>query len=234
MAMKRTSIGKLFILAFLITVFLLVSILFVSSLLENKRESYISDETQQVYNSLNEMQIFLLMSETYGQDMACLAFDAKLKELDKTVWSLGQKIDQYRVASEEFRKNPYYQAQKHLFNENEVFYMMLLQKLKKECSFRQAVIAYFYQNSADCTKCDDQAYVLSDINRDIDPEVAIFSFDHDLNLTTVNLLERFYNVTQFPCVVIDDQTFCGIRGKAFIEQQMCLSNPEISLCANAS
>ena len=223
---------QLFGIALLITLFLFVSILLLSNLMEDKRQQYLDQETQKIYNNLNEMQTFLLMSQTYGSDMACLAFDAKLKELDQTMWSLGQKIDQYRVASEEFRKNPYYLNQKMVFNENEVFYMMLLQKLKKECGFTQTVIAFFYKNADECRKCDDQSFVLTDIKRDIAPDVAIFSFDADLNLTTINLLAKYYNVTQYPCVVIEEKTFCGMQDKGFIVQQMCASNPAMPLCTN--
>jgi len=224
----------IFVIAFFITLFLLGTILIIGQLMETGRQQYLNEETQGVFNNLNEMQTFLLMSETYGDKMACLAFDAKIKQLDKTLWSLGQKIDQYRVASEEFRKSPYYQQQKSVFNENEVFYMMLLQKLKKTCGYKQAVIAFFYRNSADCPKCDDQSYILTDLNREIDPEVAIFSYDHDLNLTSVNLLEGYYNVTSYPCIVLDDQTYCGIRDRAFIVQKMCENEPSISICPNVS
>lgn len=231
MAVKHHT-TYLALLSLLITALLLLALLFLSGILESKRQTVISDGSQQVSSGLLEMQTFLLMSELYGREMACLAFGEKLKELDTTIWILGQKIDQYKVASEEFRKNQYYVVQKRHFNENEVLYMILLQTLKRECGFHQAVIAFFYQNSRDCGKCDDQSFILSDINRDYDAEVAVFPFDTELNLSSVRLLSKYYNITQYPCVVIEDVPYCGIQDKEFILEKVCAAEPNLSFCSN--
>lgn len=233
MKKKRRFPKIIFFLAFLITLFLLLSLFIINTFFDDAREQYINDEMQQMFNSLNEMQTFLLMSETFGDEMACLASAAKLQELDKSVWKLGVKIDQYRVASEEFQKDPYYLKQKKLFNENEVFYMMLLTKLQRECNMSQGIISFFYQNSADCKKCDDQSFILTDINREYDDDISIFSFDVDLNMTTLKLLEEFYNITSYPCTVINDQSYCGIQGKEFILQHVC-DNQSLSFCEELS
>lgn len=221
---------NLFLVALAITLFLLSTIFLVGSALDGGREEVIDEEMQGMYNSLNEMQTFLLMSEIYGDEMACLVFDEKLRELDRSMWDLGRKIEQYRTASEEFRKSEYYARQKRLFNENEVFYMMLLTKLKQECGYDQAIIAFFYRNAEVCRKCDDQSFVLSDINRDIDDEVSIFSFDLDLNLTSIDVLKRYYNLTELPCLVIDEQTFCGMMSKREVLEKACISSPKTSVC----
>jgi len=233
MAMKSQT-KRMLVVALLITAFLFLSLFLLSSLFDQRRQSFLDSETQKMYNSLNEMQTFMLMSETYGNEMACLAFDAKLKELDTSVWDLGRKIDQYRVASEEFTKDPYYLEQKKVFNENEVFYMMLLQKVKQTCGFKQVVIAFFYQNSEDCKKCDDQSFVLTDINDEIDDEVSIFSYDADLNLTSVNLLKTYYKIDQYPCIIINDRAYCGMFDKKFVMEKICEAEPTISACITAS
>lgn len=222
--------AKIMLIALFITVFLLVCVLLVASLLDQKRKDYVAEETQKIYQNLNEMQTFMLMSETYGNEMACLAFDAKLKELDRTIWETGLKIDQYRIASEDFVKSPYYRDQKVVFNENEIFYMMLLQKLKRECEFNQVTISFFYIKAEECKKCDDQSFVLTDINKIIDPEVAIFSYDMDLNVTSVGLLAKYYNVTEYPCLIIEEEKFCGMQDKALILSRICQAQPETSIC----
>jgi hypothetical protein len=225
-AMKKT-VG---LLALLITVFLLATILLISSSLEKRRQNSLDTEMQKIYNSLSEMQVYTLMSDIYGGKMACIAFQEKLRELDKSTWELGLKLDQYRVASEEFRKDPYYVEQKQIFNENEVLYLMLLKKVKKECEMQQSVVLFFYKNSDDCKKCDDQSFILSDINREIDRELAVFSFDTDLNLTTINLLTTFYEIKEYPCIVVEDTPYCGIQDKDFIVQKICTALPNISIC----
>jgi HJR/Mrr/RecB family endonuclease len=218
------------ILALLITIFLFATVLLVSSTFEQRRQVYLDTEMQKVYNSLNDMQIYMLMSDTYDQKMACIAYKEKLRDLDKTTWQLGQKIDQYRAASEEFRKDPYYLQQKQVFNENEMLYLLLLKKVKETCDMQQSIIIFFYQNSDDCKKCDDQSFILTDIHRDIDKDAAIFSFDIDLNLTTVRLLREYYDVKELPCVVIDDHPYCGIQGRDFIVGKICENVTTLPQC----
>lgn len=221
---------SIFIFALAITVCVFLSVLYIGNVFDSKREAVINQETQETYASITEMQTFWLMSESYGGDMACLAFKTKLQELDQSVWNLGIKLDQYRVASEEFRQSQYYKDQKKLFNENEVTYLLLLRKVQSQCNYKQSILLYFYKNSKDCSNCDDQSYVLTDINTQIPNEVSVFSFDTDLNITTINLLEQYYNISEYPCTVVDDTPYCGIRDKKFLIDAICKSEPNISVC----
>lgn len=226
MAIKKRLFGY----ALLITIFLFATILLISNIFEDKRQEYINSEVQSMYNNFNEMQTFMLMSEAYGDEMACLAFKNKLRELDQSIWDLGRKIEQYKVASEEFQKNPYYYNQKTKFNENEIFYMLLMKKLKKQCDMDQVIISFFYKNSEDCKKCDDQSFVLTDINKDIDEEISIFSYDVDLNLTSIDLLIEYHNITEFPCTIVEDGKYCGMYRKDFFMEKICEESPSIQGC----
>lgn len=212
---------KILIAAFFITLFLFMTILALGSFLDQKREETINSMGAETYNQLTEMQTFMLMSEIYGDSMACLAFKAKLQELDTSVWDLGLKIDKYRVATEEFAKDPFYIQQKKIFNENEVLYLLLLSKIQKHCLYNQQIILFFYRAAKECPKCDDQSFVLTDIKEDLENEIAIFSFDTDLNITSVQLLSTFYNISTYPCIVIGDKSYCGIQDKAFITKTLC-------------
>ncbi|MBI4448512.1 hypothetical protein HY641_00605 [Candidatus Woesearchaeota archaeon] len=221
---------SIFSLALLITLFLLSTVVLIGILLDNKREVRISDLSADMIKSISEMQTFELMAETYGDSMACLAYRSKLEHLDKSVWDLGIKIDSYRVASEEFQTDPFYLEQKKAFNENEVTYMMLLLKIQKNCNYTQPVLAFFYANSERCAKCDDQSFVLTDIKKSAKKEISIFSFDTDLNLTTVDLLTKYHRIEELPCVVMGGEKFCGMHDKEFFVKRLCeVSN--ISICS---
>jgi len=226
MALKK----NLLLIAFLITVLMLLSLLLLSKIMDNSRANYLDDQVRTLYEEFNDFQTFFLMAQAYGDEMACLAFDTKIKEMDKSIWKLGQKIDEYRAATEQFRKSGYYYEQKKTFNENEVLYLVLLKTLKERCGFNQEIILFFYRNSEDCKKCDDQSFVLTDINKDIDQEIAIFSFDMDIDITKVNLLSKFYEINELPCLVINETTYCGIRDKDFIINTICETQPSISAC----
>lgn len=213
--------NKILLLAFFITLFVFLSLLLLGTFLDNERFNQLDEQFNELQVNINDVQRLMIMSDVYGDEMVCVAFSSKLSDLDKTIWDLGIKLEQYRVASEEFQKDPYYTAQKRLFNEQEVLYLTLLTQIKDTCNYSQPIITFFYSNAKDCTKCDDQSFVLSDINMEMDEQVSIFSFDTELNLSSIRILQEFYGLGNLPCIVINEETFCGIKSKKFILEKIC-------------
>lgn len=215
--------------AFLITIILLLSIILIGSVLNKGRKNFIDEQMQSV-NDISDMQVYLLMSDTYGDKIACLSLKSKLKDWDKSLWDLGNKLEQYRIASEEFSKDEYYLEQKKQFNEKQQLYLIFLTKIKSDCNLNKTIITFFFQNSKDCNKCDDQSYILTDIKRKAGDDVAIFSFDADLNITNINLLMEYYGVNEFPCIIINEKKYCGIQDRNFIVEKICKDTPVPELC----
>ena len=228
--------NRVLLLAFFITLFLFLSFLVIGEILNKERESELDVRFDEMQSHINDVQLLMLMSEIYGDQMACLGFEAKIKEFDETIWTLGSKLDQYKAASEEFQKNPYYAAQKKLFNEQEVLYLMLMKKIYEKCDFGETyewpiIISYFYGDSKTCDKCEDQAHVLTAVNLEIDEYVSIVSFDTELDVTGVEILMDFYDVDSLPCIIINEKKFCGIRSKDFIINEIC-KNKDLDICKN--
>jgi len=222
---------NLFLIAFLITVCLLSVILIIGNIMNNSRKTYVNDQMQ-IITDVSELQVYSLMTDVYGDKMACLAFNKKLQQWDKSLWDLGLKLETYRTATEEFQKDQFYIDQKNKFNDNEVLYLMFLTKVKKECKFNQNIVSFFYQNSYDCKKCDDQSFILTDIKQELGENVSIFSFDADLNITNTHILMDYYDIKELPCIVINEQKYCGIQDKKFIMQKLAEnSNKSINTSA---
>ncbi|MGM5482451.1 MAG: hypothetical protein ACQESF_03235 [Nanobdellota archaeon] len=230
MEIKKT----LALISLIITVFLFLTIIFMGSILNDEREEYIDTQFKNIHNDFNNMEALSLMAESYDNKMACLAFEKQLKDLDGNIWKLGEKLEKYKAASEEFYKSEYYQKQKRIFNENQAYYYLLMRKMVEKCNISKSTILFFYKNSDVCEKCDDQSFILSDINKrdddDGNQEMAIFSFDSDLNISTINILERYYEIKQYPCLIIEGEKYSGIRGEKFIMQKVCESNKELYVC----
>ena len=51
----------------------------------------------------------------------------------------------------------------------------------------------------------------------------------DLNLTNVHLLSEYYEIAEYPCIVINEQKFCGMQDKSFILRKMC-EQSNLSVC----
>lgn len=217
MAIKK----EIIILSFFITLSLFLTFLLVGDFLNSKRQQSIDARFEGMYSDISDMQNILLISSVYNGTIACQAINTKLNNMDKTIWDAGLKLEQYRVATEEFQKSSYYYDQRKSFNDNEVTYLMLLIQIKKKCDYNKPIISFFYENSAVCTKCDDQSFVLDDIKREQGNNVNIFAFDADLNLTSVDIVKNSYSVGELPCVVINDNKYCGIQSKDFIMSKIC-------------
>jgi hypothetical protein len=222
---------KIFVKAFLITLALLLSVYSLNLYLNYEREKVIDERMREVVDEFEEFQALNALMEVYGQNATCMTLNSRIKLLDSNIWRLGDKIDNYRQLSREYMNDPYYQLQKQKFNRQEVIYLAILKAMKRSCQLNQTEILYFYQKGEECKTCDDQAYVLTYFNQRIDPEIAIFSFDADLNLPSVDVLRSLYNVTEYPCLVVEDSVYCGLRDKVELQGILCdRSGNSLSLC----
>jgi len=203
---------RIFIAAFLITILIFISILFSNYLLDNKREDIVTERMDSFIEQYEEIQTLLLMSEFFGEDATCDALGSALSNMNKDVWELGIKIDSYRQATEDFMNDPFYLEQKKRFNRKEVLYFTMFKKMNEMCQTNQHIISYFYKRKENCPDCDTQSFVIADIKRS-NEGLAIFSFDADLDLAPINILIKSYNVTSYPCLVINGKASCRLHNK---------------------
>ena len=87
-----------------------------------------------------------------------------------------------------------------------------MQRLAGQCDFKPISILYFYGNKDVCPQCVDMGYVLTKL-RESYPEVRIYSFDTNLQLSALNTLRTINKIseTQLPAVIIGDKTVTGFR-----------------------
>ena len=220
--------------AILITSIILISIIFSNILMGSKREDIVIDRMTDLVGDYEEMQTLLLMSEFFGEEATCLALESMLSSMNNELWDLGRKIDAYRQATEQFMKDPFYIQQKTRFNRKEVLYFSMLKKMKEMCEVNQTIVSFFYRKKEYCQDCDAQSFVLTDIRKELEKkgkeqELALFSFDADLDLPSVSLLIKFYNVSSYPCMVINNNAYCSLYDKKQLVTILCRER-KLSIC----
>ncbi len=231
---------RIFVFALLITILILLSIIGLTSLLGDKREQAVVDRMDSIVKEYEDIQTIMLLSEFYGEEATCVALEKTLLNMNEDLWDLGVRIERYRAATEDFLSDPFYLEQKTDFNRKEALYFSMLKKMKSMCDVNQTIITYFYSKKETCPDCDAQAFVLSDIRRDLDNEnrpddLAVFSFDTDLDLASISLMSRVFNITEHPCIVIgdfagvEDNIHCGLHNKAEVVELLCESGDQ-SFC----
>ena len=196
---------KTYIISFFITALIFSAAFGVNNLLNSKKEADIK-------NVQDQIALDILSSETQFD----LLKEVTCKNVDDTI--LSQEINSLAT------KLSYMEADNSGAASSELIYLkkyysllqikdyILMQRLSEKCASKPISILYFYGNKDVCPQCVDMGYVLTKL-REAYPEVRIYSFDTNLQLSALNTLRTVNKIseTKLPAVIINDQTITGFR-----------------------
>ncbi len=97
---------------------------------------------------------------------------------------------------------------------------LLSKKVAEKCGSlkKQVFIIYFYSNKGNCLDCQKEGYVLTRLKEKY-PELRVYSFDFDLDLSVINSLKSIYKVqSALPVLIIDDKTYTGYQSIEDLEK----------------
>lgn len=96
---------------------------------------------------------------------------------------------------------------------------LLAKKLKEKCRIKTESIFFFYTTRENCTECDKQAFVLTEL-RNKYPELRVYNFDYNSTLSALHSLIKIFKIsdTQLPALVIDEETYTGFKSEEEIEK----------------
>ena len=83
---------------------------------------------------------------------------------------------------------------------------LFLKKASKECKMNTTTILFFYSNKDDCESCEKQGFVLNYVRKNM-PDVYVYSFDVNLDISAIRALKLTYNVTEVPSIVVNDNVY---------------------------
>jgi len=224
---------KLFLQAGIFTTIMFLIIYSINSYLTTKREDVVVGKMEEIIEDFEDIEssTYLLDYLEESNSSTCDVMIKELEYLESNLWKLDNRIRAYREATKDFADDEFYIREKRRLNRREIIHLSLLNRIKKHCNYNQTVILYFYGECEKNLKCDDQGLVLSYINQKIDPEIVILSFDADRNVSSVNALMEYYHVNEFPCVVIEGHTHCGLHNRNEMISLLCNYTPSLSICS---
>ncbi len=95
---------------------------------------------------------------------------------------------------------------------------LLLKKMGEKCDFSPVFILYFYSNKGDCPDCQSAGYALTYLRREY-PRLRIYSFDYNLDLSTIKTLIAMYGVkNDLPAIVINGEVYYGLKAQDEIKE----------------
>lgn len=191
--------------AFFITVFLFLTAFYLSNFFNNKK-------IEQIRSIENSIAIDILSSETQFnllEEFSCGNIDDSI--LSEELNNLASKIE-YSEENSIGSKEELLGLRKY-YSLLQIKDYLLMRKAEEKCNLKITSILYFYSNNK-CADCRKQGFILTDIRQDY-PNVRVYSFDYNLDLSAIKALKRVYKIpdtgAELPALVIDGKTYEGIQ-----------------------
>src|SRR3989338_8739970 len=191
---------KNYIFAFFITAAIFATAFYLGNYFSDKKiDELRATESQIALDILSAETQFALLGE-----LSCP--EAQNSVLSRELDSLGEKLD---YSEEKFGAgNPEVVALKKQYSLLEIKDYMLIKKLK-DCPKQPITILYFYAD--DCPDCEKIGHVLTYL-REQYPELRIYSFNYNLDLSALKTLASIHNVREkFPVLVIKNKLNTGFK-----------------------
>ncbi|MFT4250486.1 MAG: hypothetical protein ACMXYD_03940 [Candidatus Woesearchaeota archaeon] len=210
-----------YVAAFLITGLIFLLGFFAGLVIESQRTTYLAETYNQQRVEYSSMQLQHQLIEQIAQDGDCAA-------LRTTFEQNINNLESARVRLETFQEDATLKQEDFLvlsreYTHAQIRYYLLAQKTQELCGEEAATILYFYTETSDCPRCEDQAFVLTYLKRVLQQDLLIFSFNERLATTepTIQLLMNRHNVTEYPTIVVNEEPLAGFVSRNELEQTLC-------------
>lgn len=197
-----------YIVTFVITAGIFITVFYVTKIVNERKLSEIKSIQDKISIDLlsSETQFSLLKRSTCTQDGNSL--------LAPEIGTLGERLAfmENQLGTDDINVI----ALKKYYSLLQIKDYLLGIELSQKCSFKPIYILYFYKN--DCTDCEKQGYALTAL-REKYPELRVYSFDADLDLSAISTLETIYKVTgDLPALVVNEKLYTGFQSIETIEK----------------
>lgn len=194
-----------YVITFIITAIIFAGMLYINNILDEKRFG----DTKAIQD---QIALDLLSSDTQFnllKETSCKNVSGSI--LSKELNSLATKLT-YLEANDSGAKSDELLYLKKYYSLLQIKDSLLMKQLSQKCSSKPISVLYFYGDKNDCPACTEMSYVLTHL-REQYPELRIYSFDTNLNLSAIDTLKSIYkiDVRQLPAIVYNDDTYTGFK-----------------------
>jgi hypothetical protein len=202
---------KKYIFSFILTVAIFVTAFFASAFFSNKR-------VENVKSIQDTIAIDILSSETQFDllhEVPCGNVTDGILSGELSV--LGDKLSHTENERGSTDSDVIYL--KKYYSLLQIKDYLLSKKLVEKCGIakKPVFIIYFYSNKGDCPDCTKEGYVLTRLKEKY-PELRVYSFDYNLELSAVDSMKKIYRIEQaLPVLVLEDKTYTGFKSLEDLE-----------------
>ena len=188
--------------------FIITSLIFVAAIILSNFFS--QKKINEIKNIESRIAIDILASETQFSllsELSCREITSSV--LSKELATLGDKLSY----TEESRGSDDAEVLnlKRYYSLLQIKDFLLMQKINERCGGKNLSLIYFYSNVGDCASCEREGYVLTKLRQDY-PELRVYSFDYNLDLSAIKTLISIYNVEdKQPALIINGEVYYDFR-----------------------
>jgi hypothetical protein len=193
---------------FVITAVIFITAIYLSNYFSQKKLNEVKDIESQISIDISASETqFSLLSELSCRDVGS-GF------LSKELATLGDKLS-YMEDSRGSGDSEVLSLKKY-YSLLQIKDFILMQKVKDRCgsglSSSGLAIMYFYSNKTNaCPDCEKEGFVLTRLRQDY-PELRVYSFDYNLDLSALQTLISIYNIEDNqPTLLINDRAYYGFK-----------------------
>lgn len=195
-----------YITVFIITLTLFLTATWLSSFLNSRK-------LEEVKSIQDKISIDILSSETQFQ----LLQELSCKDVSATTLSieLNELAEKIAYSEKNIKGNSDEVAElKKYYSLLQIKDYLLMQKIRSKCNVSVVPIFYFYTTEENCSDCVKQSAVLTELRSEY-PELRVYSFDYNLNLSALQSLIKIFKVedTKLPAVYMNEKLFTGFQSK---------------------
>lgn len=189
---------------FVITAVIFVTAIFLSNYFSQRK-------INEIKNIESRIAVDILASETQFSLLSELSCkDISNEFLSKELAALGDKLsytEQNRGSDDTEVLNL-----KKYYSLLQIKDFLLMQKIKERCGGKTLSLIYFYSNvENECGDCQKEGFVLTRLREEY-PELRVYSFDYNLDLSALETLISIYNIKdEQPVLLINDKVYYGFK-----------------------
>jgi len=209
--MRKSIESKKYLLALVITM-----IVFFGALIASNKFS--AQRIAEIKAIENNMSMDILASETQFallKEASCKTIDhstAFSEELNNLAQKLSYMEDDLGTDNRDAI------SLKKYYSLLQVKDYLLVKQVKEKCGVKPITIIYFYSNAGDCEECVREGYVLTKLRQEF-PELRIYAFDYNLDLSVVKTMKSIYGVRNtLPALNIWEENYYGFKSAEDIEK----------------
>src|SRR3989344_8573717 len=171
--------SRKYIVAFVITAFIVGTAVFVSNGLADKKLENVRDiENRVALDILSSETQFALLAETACRDIGPGFLSQELGPLGEKL-TYAENQNEFNTEDVEGLKRSYFLL--------EIKDYLLMKRLTERCNIRPTFILYFCSTSVRCDDCEKMGSVLTAL-RDKYPDLRVYSFDYFYDLGAISTL----------------------------------------------